>query len=221
MALKLNLHHEIEKQRALQRRDPLKIATAGIIAVVIAFAGYYLYQLEAAHSAVSELEALKSEFAALKPKAEAAQKREEELNADIKVSDSMVNRVEGRFYWAPVLGSLCAMVPQQVQITKFTGDVSGDRRKHCSMTFEGVAAGVEPRKTAEELRKALADSLSANSKYRNVTSVFKTLDEATETATVAGRKLPTVEFTIFVQLDTGAEDAAPPVKFLGRKGRTE
>jgi hypothetical protein len=221
MALKLNLHHEIEKQRALQRRDPLKIATAGIIAIVIAFAGYYLYQLEAAHSTVAELDALKSEFASLNPKAEAAQKREEELNAATKVSDSMVNRVEGRFYWAPVLGALCTVVPPQVQIAKFTGDVSGDRRKHCSMTVEGVAAGVEPRKTAEELRKALADSFSANSKYRNVTSVFKTLDETTEIAKVAGRQLPTVEFTIFVQLDTGAEDAPPAAKFLGRKGRGE
>jgi hypothetical protein len=205
MPLKLNLHHEIDKQKALQRRDPLKFAGAGIAAIVAAFAAYYAYELNVAHSLNMELASVQSDLEKLQPQADVAHKREEELSVSIKNSENLVKRVEGRFYWAPVLGLLSTIVPREVQVTRLAGDVNGESLKHCSITIDGVATGKDPRATAEELRKALGDSFS--SKFKNVTSTFKgNIEDNTEKANLDGRTLPTVEFTIVVQLQYGEEE---------------
>ncbi len=210
MPLKLNLHHEIDKQKALQRRDPLKFAGAGIVLIVVAFAAYYFYELSVSHSLSQELASVQADLAKLQPQSEAARKREEELSSTIKTSDGLVKRVEGRFYWAPVLGLLSTAVPREVQVTRLAGDVNGETLKHCSITIDGVATGKDPRATAEELRKALGESFA--SKFKNVTSAFKgNIEDNTEKAKLDGRVLPTVEFTIVVQLQYG-EEAVPKDK---------
>src|SRR4051794_23055677 len=121
MALHLNLHHEIEKQKALNRRDPLKLSIYGLIAVAACLAGYYVFELSASHSISSELSETKAELARLQPKATAAQKREEELSSSVKLSEGLVKRVEHRFYWATVLEALAQSVPSEIQITKLAG----------------------------------------------------------------------------------------------------
>ena len=94
---------------------------------------------------------------------------------------------------------------------------NGDRRGSLILA---VLAQLRTEHYGYALRKALADTFSTNPKYRNVTSVFKALEEASETAKVGTRQLPTVELTIVVQLEAGEEDAPPPPKFTGRKSRT-
>jgi hypothetical protein len=209
MPLKLNLHHELDKQAAIKRRDPLKFAGAGIIAIVIGFAGYYLYQLEEAHSLNVQLDTAKGQLDKLKPQAEAAKKEEDALSVSVKTCERMVKLVEGRFYWAPVLATLSSVVPREVQVTRFAGDVGGDSLKHCSITIGGVATGKNPRVTAEQLRKAISESFS--SKYKNVNVSFKgDIGDANEVAVLDGQQLPTVDFTILVQLQAGEEEAPPP-----------
>jgi len=208
MALVLNLHHEIDKRRAISRRDPLKIAMGALVVIILGFAGYYFYQLNVAHNLESEANALEGEFNALDKKAAVAKTRADELNATIKASESLVKRVEGRFYWAAVLGELAQAVPPDIQIIRLSGDVNSDAVKRCSLTLEGIAAGPEPRKLAEDLRKALSDRLSA--KFKNVTSAFKSLEDSNEQVKINGKPQKTVDFMINVQLQVGEEAPTPP-----------
>ncbi len=219
MALKLNLHHEIDKQKALQRRDPLKFAGAGIAAIAVGFAGYYAFALAETHGKNQELAVAQAELNKLQPQADAAHKREEELNVSIKASDILVKRVEGRFYWAPVLSMLSTIVPREVQVTRLSGDVSSEALKRCSITIDGLATGKDPRTTAEDLRKAIGDNFSA--KFKNVTSTFKgNMEDTTETVKLDGHAMQTVEFTIVVQLQTGEEAAPKPIVYKGKTRST-
>jgi Tfp pilus assembly protein PilN len=206
MALHLNLYHEIHKQKELQRRDPLKFAIAGLIAVGVGLAGFYGVQLTSKAGMSKELSKLKQQYATLTPKAEAAKKRSEEIDLTMKQGESLVKRMEQRFYWAPVLDSLVALVPPDVQVTKFGGEVIADGAKRCSLSLEGRAAGDDPRRVAEDLRRTISEEFAT--KYQQVTATFRSLDDSPETATLQGRKLPTVIFNINVVMQIADEQPA-------------
>lgn len=208
MALRLNLRHEIAKQKARNRRDPLKLSMFGLGAVAACFAGYYAVQLGVSHSLNSDLASVQGEYDGLKAKAAAAQKREEELNRSIKLSEALVKRVENRFYWANVLDSVSQAVPREIQITKLAGNIGTDKAKKCTINVEGVSAGAEPRKVAEDLRRALTERFSA--KYKNVTAKFESLDDGKDLARLDSQQLPTAIFSINLQMQTGEEEAPPP-----------
>jgi hypothetical protein len=204
MPLRLNLYHEVERQKLVQRRDPLKLSMFGMGFVAVIFAGYYAWQLGAAGGVSHELARKKAEFALLEPKALAAQKREEELSKSLKASELLVKRIEGRFHWAPLLEQLTQLVPREAQITRFSGDVQGEGPKKCTLNIDGLSAGADPRKVAEDLRTAIAEEFSK--KYRNVSSTFRSLEDGAETANLDGKTWPTATFAINVQLTAG-EDA--------------
>lgn len=206
MALRLNLYHEVLKARALKRRDPLKISIYVLSAIVAMCAGWYAYQMLKSNALNDQLKQLKTEFSKVEPMAKEARKREEELNQQGKASEQLAKRIEGRFYWAPILAQLIQAVPREVQITRLGGDVSGGGLRHCSITIDGLAAGQDPRRVAEDLRTALADKFSVN--YKNVTSTFKTLEDASELVMLDGKQVPTATFAINVQLAFGEEKAA-------------
>ena len=206
MALRLNLYHEVIKAKALKRRDPLKISIYGLSALAACFALYYFAQLVRMHSISDQYAKVKAEFDHLEPQAKAAKKREDELTQLTSTSAQMVKRIEGRFYWAPLLSELSQIVPRDVQITRLGGDVSGDGMRKCAVTIDGLAAGADPRRVAEDLRTAIAERLSP--KYKNVTSTFKTLEDGTETMTLDGKQVNTASFAILVQLSFGEEKAA-------------
>lgn len=211
MALHLNLHHEIDKQRQAQRRDPLKLATYGLFGIGALLAGYYVLQLGTTASINHELARKTEEFKVLGPKAEEAKKRQAELQATIKSSDLIVKRIEDRFYWAPILEELSKLVPPEVQITRLAGDVDGDNFKKCMLKMEGMAAGADPRKVAEELRTAIEDKFSKQ--FQEVASTFRTLEDSTETVKINGAQTPTATFAIDVRLATGVEVVTPePVR---------
>ena len=206
MALHLNLYHEVQKQKALQRRDPLKFAVMGLAVVAASFAGYYLLQLTSQRSVSNDLKRLEQEYATLSKKADESKKREEEASATIKVGDTLVKRMEQRFYWAPVLASIAQIVPPQVQLTKLAGDVSNDGAKRCTLTLDGIAAGEDPRKVAEDLRRSLSEQFST--RYKSVTSVFRSLEDSPETVSLQGKKVPTAIFGINVVMQAG--ESQPP-----------
>ena len=205
MALYLNLYHEVQKQKALQRRDPMKFAVAGLAAVALLLAGYYLLQLNSLRTLTNELKSLEADYAKMGPKAEAAKKRSAEAEVTVKVGDMLVKRMEGRFYWAPVLADLVKATPRDVQVIKFSGDVTGEETKRCNLVVEGIAAGEDARKVAEDFRRALQDQFSE--KDKGVKPTFRSLEEAAETVALDGKKLPTAAFTITIPMEFGAEPA--------------
>jgi Tfp pilus assembly protein PilN len=223
MALRLNLHHEIQKQRALNRRDPLKLSMYGLGAIAACMAGYYVLQLGLSHGVESDRSAAQAEFDKLKPKAAQAAKREEELTKQVKLSEALVKRIENRFYWATVLDSLSQTVPHEVQITKLSGDVASDKTRRCTISLEGISAGIEPRKVAEDLRRTLQDQFGA--KYKKVNAKFSSLDDGKDTARVGGQQIPTAVFAINLQMQTGEDEAvaapaarrAAPAPAAGKK----
>ena len=210
MALHLNLYHEVIKAKALKRRDPLKISIYGLSALGACFALYYFAQLVRMHAINDQYLRVKGEFDHLEPLSKAAKKHEEELNKQAATSAKMVARIEGRFYWAPLLAELSQAVPREVQITRLGGEVGGDAQRRCSITIDGLAAGSDPRRVAEDLRTALAEKLAV--KYKNVTSTFKTLEDGSETVMLDGKPATTATFSIIVQLTVSDDKATGPVR---------
>lgn len=206
MALHINLYHEVQKARALKRRDPLKLSMFGIAGIAAVFAIYYVVELSRMHGMSVELNKVLTQFNALEPKAKAAKKREDEINIEIKKSELMSKRIEQRFYWAPMLEQISQTVPRDVQITRLVGDLSGDGLRKCSLILDGISTGSDPRKVAEDLRTAIAEKLGP--KYKTVTSNFKSLEDGTEMVLLDGKQMPTASFAINVQLTSG-EDPTP------------
>lgn len=211
MALHLNLYHEIQKARQLKRRDPLKISIICLSGAAALCAIYYFIELGRMHGMAAELAKVQSQFNQLEPKAREAKKREEAINVEIRRNDLMVKRIEDRFYWAPMLEQIAQAVPREVQVTRLVGDLTGDGVRKCSLTLDGLSAGSDPRKVAEDLRTAIAEKLTP--KYKSVTSSFKSLEDGTETVLLDGRQMPTASFAINIVLTTGEEvAAATPVR---------
>ena len=210
MALHLNLYHEVNKAKAIKRRDPLKLSLYGLAAVIAGFASYYVIELVKLHTINTELSMVKSEFTKVEPLAKTAKKREEELNAQMRSGDLLVKKVENRFYWAPMLEQVMQVVPREVQVTRMAGDIAGDGLRRCSLSIDGLSAGADARKVAEDLRTALAEKFSAT--FKNVTSKFRSLEDGTEMVMLDGKQVPTAMFAISVELTTGATAAAQPVR---------
>ena len=85
----------------------------------------------------------------------------------------------------------------------------GDEGKKCTLTIDGLSAGADPRKVAEDLRTAIAEELSK--KYRNVSSTFRSLEDGAEAARLDGKTWPTATFSINVQVTAGEERGTAPV----------
>lgn len=210
MALRLNLYHEVLKAKALKRRDPLKISIYGLSFIAALCACWYLIQLVKMHNLNDQLAKVKAEFDKIEPAAKAAKKREDELNGQSTASSQLEKRIESRFYWAPILSEIMQVVPREVQITRMGGDITGDGLRRCTITIDGLSAGTDPRRVAEELRTAIAEKFGP--RYKNVTSTFKTLEDGTELVMLDGKQLSTATFTINVQLYTGEEKPVGPVR---------
>ena len=210
MALRLNLYHEVIKAKALKRRDPLKISIYALSAIAALCASWYLLQLVNMHNLTADLKRVKGEYDKLEPMAKASKKKEDALTQQGKLSVQLEKRMESRFYWAPLLAEMMQLVPREVQITRMGGDVTGDGIRRCSLTIDGLSAGTDPRKVAEDLRTSIADKFSA--KYKNVTSTFKMLEDGTEMVMLDGKQMSTATFAINVQLYTGEDKPAAPAR---------
>jgi Tfp pilus assembly protein PilN len=210
MSLHLNLYHEVNKAKALKRRDPLKLTMYALSAVVAGFAGYYALQALKLHSLNSELATVKAEFDKLDPAAKTAKAREDELSAQLKSGNLLVKKVENRFYWAPLLEQIMQVVPREVQVTRLVGDLAGEGARRCTLSIDGLSAGQDARNVAETLRTAIAEKISP--KHKNVTSKFRMLEDGTEMAMLDGKQVPTATFAINVEFTSGDEPAPEPTR---------
>jgi hypothetical protein len=210
MALRLNLYHETIKTRALKRRDPLKISIYILSTIAALCAGWYTYQLILYHNYTDDYLQKKAQFEKVEPLGKAAKKKQDELTLKANQSVLMGKRIEGRFYWAPLLAQLNQVVPREVQVTKMQGEVSGAEIRRCIITIDGLAAGTDPRRVAEALRTAFTERLGPH--YAGVTSTFKSLEDGSETVLLDGRQMATAIFTIIVQFHTPEPVTPPPRK---------
>ncbi|MEO7318722.1 MAG: hypothetical protein ABIZ56_07015 [Chthoniobacteraceae bacterium] len=215
MALRLNLNHEILHAARLRKRDPLKLSIMGLCFIAACFACYYFFQLAKMGVISQEYAQKKGEFDAIAPKAAAAKLHEDELALTIRAGENMLQRIEGRFYWAPMIEQLVNAVPPEVQITKLSGDVQGDKSKKCRLTIDGLSAGTDPRKVAEELRTSIAESFGK--KYKNVTSSFRSLEDGVEIIQVNGAPSQTATFAINVEFQGSEEIAQASAPYISKK----
>ena len=161
MAIRLNLYHEVLRAKRQEKYDPLKLSIMGLAVIVAVMAAYYFFQMSRTSSAQNAYAAQKAEFDRLTPQAKAAQEREAQLTKQIDLAKRVADRMEKRFYWAPVFETVVAAVPPNVQITKLSGDLGRDGLRQYQITLEGLAAGAEPRAAAEEMRRSIGDRFSA------------------------------------------------------------
>lgn len=194
MALYLNLYHEIQKQKLKRQRDPFKIGIMVILMIAVGFIVYYFWRLEAVKRSTHELIQVQGEWKTAEPKQKAALARRDELDENVKARDALVHKIENRFYWAPLLADIMHITPPEVQIYNFEGGSINNGAKKITVRLTGIAAGVQPRTVAEKLRTTLQNELSIH--YQNVTSVFGTLEDNTETTQYQGKTLPTANFAI-------------------------
>lgn len=197
MPLHVNLHHEIQQQEQARRRDPLRVGMLAVLVVAIGFVIYYFWVLERSHGVNSRYGVLEATWSKLEPQSKNAKARQAELDSQIKASDALIKDIEGRFYWAPVLGEILRTVPRDVQLVRVNGETQAGSLLNV-VTIAGVSSGVEPRKQAEAVRTVLATKLAAACKH--VTSSFKALDDSDQFVMLDGRRLPTASFIMEFQM---------------------
>lgn len=207
MPLHVNLYHEVQRQELARRRDPLRLGMLGLLVIAVGFVVNYFIVLGQAHVVGSQYAVLADEYSKLEPKAKAATARQDELNQQISASDTLMRNVDSRFYIAPVLDQILQSVPRSVQLTHVGAEVSADDKTRSSLDISGISSAVEPRKEAEALRTALVTKLGA--KFKSANAVFKSLDDSDQVVILDGKRLPTANFTIQIQLVKTDADAAP------------
>jgi Tfp pilus assembly protein PilN len=209
MALHLNLYHEIERQKLAKARDPLKLSMMGLGVVAAIFAGFYVWQLGVMRGIEHELIDKQRDFTRLEPQAKEALIRDGELAQVVKTSEMLSKSIEARFYWAPLLEQVSAIVPRDVQITRLAGTVEGTLEyKKCTLTISGIASGAVPRKTSEEFRSALSEEVKK--RFESVTASFRTLEDSADTVVLEGLQKPTALFQIAMHFSSGTEPSATP-----------
>jgi hypothetical protein len=217
MSLKINLYHEVIRARRDEQYDPLRLSMIALLIVATGLVGYYVYALAEKTSVESAFRKKQAAYNELEPKVKKATEEEVELNKLISVSDNLSKRMEERFYWGPVFEHLIAAVPPKVQITRCSGEIGSDPTRRGQMSIEGVAAGEEPRKVAEDLRVDLEERLK--SKFKNVSALFRSLEDGTEKVTFVGAKLPTANFTIAINFTYKEAPPATPTPAPRRSKR--
>ena len=203
MAVPLNFYHEIERRKQAQRRDPLKLSLFGLAGVLVLMVAYYFYVFEHVSGLESGVERKRFELGRLQAKALDAAKLDEEFQKKARLSGALVERMEDRFYWAPMLERVARLVPMEMQMTRFAGETNGEE-KRCVMNVEGVVGGANPRESAERFRAELKNAVLKV--YREVQADFRALEDVPESAESRHQ----VTFQIQVQFIAGKELPKPP-----------
>ncbi|MEI8233503.1 MAG: hypothetical protein WCH57_02325 [Verrucomicrobiota bacterium] len=201
MALHLNFYHEIHKQSERERRDPVKLASLAALVVALCLALWYFYRLSVVGGVEARCNETRRAWAALEPKGKAAVEKEAQLLALQKSNQALVERLHGRFYWAPFLEKFAAATPPFVQIVSLSGDLDAGKEKKRTVTVlvRGLAAGAQPRTAAETYRRSLQESLAPLAS--EVSAVFdgNSLEDGADTVQLDGQTLGTASFRIRVQ----------------------
>ena len=170
----------------------------GLIVVAGLLMAQYMWTMTKAALVTRERDAMRSEFNRKDPLAKAAVIEEAELQKKLGNSERFQARIEGRFYWAPLVQLVIENVPGNFHITRLAGDVNVDDPSKVQFKLEGLVAGAEPRTAAEEFRQRFTQILEK--RYRNVNATFRHLEDGTETVAIEGKQMPTASFAINVQM---------------------
>ena len=211
MPLTINLLHEELALLKLRKRDPLKLGLYAIGGVAMLFVAYYGYCAIGSSRIKAQLQLRQAAWASQEPKAAAAALQDKVFNEKLSVATLVSQRIDNRFYWAPVLADLQRAVTPNVQIINFSGS-SELKDEKVTITIEGIAAGTVPRAAAEQFRTTLNDVLGRS--HKGAAATFRSLDETAAVAVLGGKPMPTARFLIDVKLDRVAH---PPV--LASAGR--
>jgi hypothetical protein len=206
MALHINLYHESLKQQMQRKRDPLKLSSYALALVALILVAYYMMRVSEVHRARVRYIAAKNEWTKLDAESTAAKKEAAEVDALLKASNALTDRIESRFFWAPINEEIARVTTREIQITSLGGEVLRDKQGGVNLAITGVASGDEPRTVADNYRVAILNALSA--KYKQVTAVFRSLDDSNDQVILAGQQKATVNFTINIHMGDSASQPA-------------
>ena len=215
MPLTINLLHEQQFLLKQRQRDPLKLGLYALAGVAALFVLYYGLRLAQSNAIAGELRQRKAEWAKQEPAAKAADEQEKVYTSQVGAAELVGKRIDGRFYWAPLLETLLKAVPPYVQVINFTGnnDAKADR---ITVTLEGIVAGDVPRLVADKFRGDLTGTL--NKSYQGVETSFRGLEENAATVALGGKNIPTARFTIEIKMNKpGAVPAETPAPAARRR----
>ena len=216
--LHLNLYNELQKQEQARQRDPVKLVALGVVLFVLLLISYYGYRRSVVAGLETQIGGIKDEWARLGPQQIAAHAREVELLAQQKINQALIDRLQGRFFWAPFMERFGKEVPPFIQITSFTGSAPA-RGKPIGVLIAGVAAGAQPRSVAEQFRNALQQKLAPFYDGMEVVFDSNSLEDSTQTVAINGQTLATATFRMRLSFKpeppptpTPAPTAAPRVR---------
>lgn len=199
MALHLNFLHERESARTQRERDPLKLGILAVLALGGVLGVIHVGSVQKLKTVQREHTALVTELGKLKPQAETAALRERELGGVLKGSEALARRAEKRMLWGPFLELLSQAVPREVHINSFNGGVAAAGNT-VEIALDGVAAGSEPRKVAEEFRLRLRSHLLPIYPECEVRFRAGGLEDVAGTVTLDGQQWNQANFVIRVVL---------------------
>lgn len=219
MAFQLNLYHELHKEAQARARDPLKLATLAGIGIGGFMVLYYGFQYLSVSNREGRARDLQEQWRQKEPELKKAVDMEVELLAAQKTNKALMERVQGRFYWAPFFDRFIEVVPPEVQIQGMECSEEGKGAK--VVTLRGLAAGVEPRSVAENFRLSLQAKLGE--RYDAVSVSYTgndSLVETQETVELNGETLAVARFGLkisFAPKPKVAEETAPPTAPLAKQ----
>ena len=113
MPLTINLLHEQQFLLKQRQRDPLKLGLYALGGVAALFILYYGVRVAQSSALSSDLRQRRAEWTKQEPAAKAAEAQELESSGQVSAAALVAKRIDGRFYWAPLLETLRA-VPSYV-----------------------------------------------------------------------------------------------------------
>src|SRR3954453_21835597 len=215
MALQINLLHEQISEKRQRQRDPLKLGMYALAFIGTLMALFYMFRGYQTLEVKRRLSAIQAEWTRIEPKAVLAQKRSAELNGIINTTKVLDEMIDGRFFWGPLLERIARCVAPNAQLTAIEGSVREDN-KSVTLTFDGVAAGREPRAAAEELRQLLSEQLGQV--YSDVKVEFRTLEDLDTIVKLGGGNMAMARYTLTASFAPSApKSAATPAPRTSKK----
>jgi hypothetical protein len=210
MPIRINLYHEIQREKLAQQRSPKKIGIAVGSLVLIGLFALYSQAATEAGDAQASLGRRNAELRKVTKLADDAKAQEAKLVEDVKTGETIAEMIEGRTYWAPILEKVAGCVPLTVQLARLTSSVSASSPKRATVNLEGVAVGKDARKTVDDMRVALQTQTGAA--FHGAEAVFRNLEDSAAAIRVRSEDQPGVNFTIELTIKVEAEPppAAPP-----------
>lgn len=209
MALNLNFYHEQHREEYERARDPLKLASKGAVVVLVLAALYYFYRMQDASHVVKRASQLRAEWAKLEPAKKQAEAREAELLKGQETHKAVIERLQKRFLFAPMLARLQEAVDPGVQLQSFSSMMAQDGGPAVEIHLVGVAAGLQPRRAAEEFRLRLLSVLKTG--YQTVLVRYdgtNSLEETSDIVQSEEGELGVARFRLRISLGEAIEVAA-------------